>query len=94
MHFSQKDPKDKDLSEDNELRAHVKGYTDCGLDDFDKKGEWRLFKYKFHNRYSQQAWSFFKTSKFQKDLIEPIRSYIGIVHEEHKNTEIDGLEIR
>ena len=84
--FSQEDPKDKDLSEDKEMRAHVKGYTGCGLDDFDKKGKRRSFKYKFSNRYSQKAWSFFKSSKFQKDLIQLKRNYIGIVHKDYMKT--------
>ena len=84
--FSQNDPIDNDLSEDKEMRAHVKGYTGCGLDDFDKKGERRSVKYKFRNRYSQKAWLFYKSSKFQKDLIQPIRNYIGIVHEDYMKT--------
>ena len=84
--FSQYDPIDNDLSKDKEMRAHVKGYTGCDLDDFDKKGERRSFKYKFRNRYSKKAWLFYKSSKFQKDLIQPIRNYIGIVHEDYMKT--------
>jgi hypothetical protein len=68
------------------MKAHVKGYTGCGLDDFDKKGEKRLVKYKFCNRYSQKAWLFYKSSKFQNDLIQPIRNYIGIVHKDYIKT--------
>ena len=84
--FSQYDPIDNDLSKDKEMRAHVKGYTGCGLDDFDKKGERRSVKYKFCNRYSQKAWLFYKSSKFQKNLIQPIRNFIGIVHEDYMKT--------
>ncbi len=80
--FSQNDPNDNNLSADKEMRAHVKGYTGCVLDDFDKKGERRSVKYKYHNCYSQKAWLFYKSSKFQKDLIQPIRNYIGIFHKD------------
>ena len=68
------------------MKSCSNGYTGCGLDDFDKKGERRSVKYKFRNRYSQKAWLFYKSSKFQKDLIQPIRNFIGIVHEDYMKT--------
>ena len=73
--FSSKDPKDQDLSMDK-FTYYSMGYTGCGLDDFDKKGEWKE-KLRF------QAGAFFKSVKFQKDLIQPIRDCINLVHEDY-----------
>ena len=50
---------------------------------FDKKGERRLSKFKIQSRYSEKASKFFKQSKFQKGLLQPIRDYIKIVHDEY-----------
>ena len=49
-HYSKKDPKDFDLSGDNEMTSHNLGYTGCGLDDFNKNGERRSPNFKFCNR--------------------------------------------
>ena len=68
------------------MSIRVKGHMGCGLDDFDKKDERRSVKYKFRIHYSQKVWLFFKSSKFQNDLIQPIREYIGIVHEDYVET--------
>ena len=57
----------------------MNGYTGYGLDDFDKKGEWKE-KFRF------QAGAFFKSVKFQKDLIQPIRDCINLVHEDYMKT--------
>ena len=80
--FSPKDMKDEALSE-NMINDHMMGYTGCSLDDFDKKGERRLSKFKIQSRYSEKALKFFKQSKFQKGLLQPIRDYIKIVHDEY-----------
>ena len=55
--FSQKDPKEY-LSD--EMKSCLKGYTGCGLDDFDKKGERRQAKLKFLKRFHDKARDFFK----------------------------------
>jgi len=81
--YSKKDPKDNDLSGDDEMRANNLGYTGCGLDDFNKNGERRSPNFKFRNRYSEKAMKLFKVAKFQKDLIQPIREYITMVHEDY-----------
>jgi hypothetical protein len=80
--FSPKDPKDQDLSMDK-FTYYSMGYTGCGLDDFDKNGERRSVNFKFHKRYSEKAWFFFRSSKFHTDLLQPIRNYIGIIHEDY-----------
>ena len=59
--FSQKDPKDKYLS--NKMKSCSNGYTGCGLDDFDKKGERRPAKFKFLERFHDKARDFFKKFK-------------------------------
>ena len=69
--YCQKDPKENDFSV--EMKGWSNGYTGCGLDDFDKKGEQRQDKFKFQNPFSEKAWAFFKSVKFLKDLIQPIR---------------------
>ena len=53
-HFSPKDPKDSDLTEDKEKYYHIR-YTGCGLDDFDKNGERRSVTYRFCKHYSEKA---------------------------------------
>ena len=80
--FSPKDMKDEALSE-NMINDHMMGYTGCSLDDFDKKGERRPSKFTIQSRYSQKALKFFKQSKFQTGLLQPIRDYIKIVHDEY-----------
>ena len=80
--FSQKDMKDAALSE-NMINDHMMGYTGCGLDDFDKNGERRPPRFKFRSRYSENAWKFFRQSQFQKFILQPIREYIKIVHNEY-----------
>ena len=80
--FSPKDMKDEALSE-NMINDHMMGYTGCSLDDFDKKGERRSSKFKIRSRYSEKALKFFKQSKFQTGLLQPIRDYIKIVHDEY-----------
>ena len=69
--FSQKDPKDKHLSD--KMKSCLNGYTGCGLHDFYKKGGRRPDKFKFQNHFGGQAWAFFKSVKLQKDLVQPIR---------------------
>ena len=80
--FSQKDTKDAALSE-NMINDHMMGYTGCGLDDFDKNGERRPPRFKFRSRYSENASKFFRQSKFQKFILQPIREYVKIVHNEY-----------
>ncbi len=80
--FSQKDMKDAALSE-NMINDHMMGYTGCGLDDFDKNGERRSPRFKFRRRYSENALKFFRQSKFQNYILQPIREYIKIVHNEY-----------
>ncbi len=76
--FSQKDPKDKYHSD--KMKSCSNGSTGCGLDDFDKKGERRPAKLKFLKHFHDKARDFFKKLKFAKNLVQPIRDYIGIVH--------------
>ena len=59
------------------------GYTGCSLDDFDKKGKQRSSKFKIQSRYSKKALKFFKQSKFQMGLLQPIWDYIKIVHDKY-----------
>ncbi len=40
-------------------------------------------KFKFQNQFSVKARAFFKSVKFQKDLIQPIRDYINLFHEDY-----------
>ena len=80
--FSLKDPNDHDLSIDKFIYYSM-GYTGCGLDDFDKNGERRSVNFKFCKHNSKKAWFFFRSSKFHTDLLQPIRNYIDIVHEDY-----------
>ena len=84
--YSLKDLKDKYSSEDKSPRAHVERDMGCGLDGFEKKGEWRSINYQFCQGYSAKAWTFFINLKFKRDLIQPIKNYIGIVHEDYMKT--------
>ena len=79
--YSQLNCKDSHLSDD--MKAHVLGYTRCSLDDFNKHGERRLIRFKFCDRFSQKARAFFKRCKYQKNLLQHIRDYINIVHEDY-----------
>ena len=78
--YSQLNHKDSHLSDD--MKAHVLGYTGCSLDDFNKHGERRLLKFKFCNHFSEKAMTFFKCYKYQKDLLQHIRNYMNLIHEE------------
>jgi hypothetical protein len=80
--FSLKDMKDEALS-GNMINDHMMGYTGRSLDDFDKKGERRSSKFKIQSCYSEKALKFFKQSKFQMGLLQPIRDYIKIIHDEY-----------
>ena len=63
------------------------GYSGCGLDDFDKKGEMRLAKLKFLEYFHDKASNFFqKKSNFANILVQPIRDYIGIGHKGYMKT--------
>ena len=79
--YSLLDRKDSHLSD--AMKDHVLGYTGCGLDDFDKRGERRPTKFKFLERFTEKARAFFKRCKYQKNLLQHIRDYINIVHEDY-----------
>ena len=64
------------------MKSWLNGYTGCGLDDFDKKGAWRQEKFKFQNCFSLKR-AFFKSVKFLKDLIQPIRDFMNLVHKDY-----------
>ena len=59
--FSQKDLKDEYLSE--KMKSCSNGYTGCGVDDFDKKGERRPAKLKFLKRFHDKARDLFNQSE-------------------------------
>jgi hypothetical protein len=84
MRHSKLDRKDSDLSEN--MPAHALGYTGCSMDDFDKHGERRSKNFRFRERFSEKAMSFFKRNKYQKDLLQHIRNYMNHVHEEYMKT--------
>ena len=68
------------------MKSSSNGYIGFSLDDFDKKGERRLANLKFLKCFYDKARDFFKKSKFVKNLVQPIRVYIGIVHEGYMKT--------
>ena len=59
--FSQKDPKDEYLSD--EMKSCSNGYTGCGLDDCDKKGERIPAKLKFLKHFHDKTRDSFKKLK-------------------------------
>ena len=65
------------------MKSWSHGYTGCGLSGFYKKGEQRQENFKFQNNFSVKARAFFKNVKIQKDLIQPIRDYTNLVHEDY-----------
>ncbi len=89
---SELDRKDRALSVD--MPGHVLGYTGCSLDDFDNHGERRSIEFRFRNRFSEKAMTFFKRNKYHKNLLQHIRSYTNLVHEEYmKTVKLMGLRL-
>ncbi len=60
------------------MKIHLNGYTGCGLDDFDKKGEKRLAKLSFSSISMTKQGTFSKNKNLQRVLFNQSEAILAL----------------